>query len=105
MSSSPRLPARSASSIPGAQRQKRWRSPKHACRKYSGRVGRTAAAKELSPEAIRLAVIAHIRHAHTNYDELLAQYADRDMARERIRVEVAAILDDWQGPVKPERNL
>jgi hypothetical protein len=38
----------------------------HACSKYSGRVGRTAAAKELSPEAIRLAVIAHIRHAHTD---------------------------------------
>jgi hypothetical protein len=74
----------------------------HACRKYSGRVGRTAAAKELSPEAIRLAVIAHIRHAHTNYDELLARYADRDMARERIRGQVAAILDDWLEPGKPE---
>jgi hypothetical protein len=70
----------------------------HACRKYSGRVGRTAAAKELSPEAIRLAVIAHIRHAHTNYDELLAQYADRGAARERIRGNVSAILDDWQAP-------
>jgi hypothetical protein len=68
----------------------------HACRKYSGRVGRTAAAKELSPEAIRLAVIAHIRHVHTNYDELLAQCADRDSARERIRGNVSAILDDWQ---------
>jgi hypothetical protein len=71
---------------------------KHACRKYSGRVGRTAAAKELSPEAIRLAVIAHIRHAHTNYDELLAQYADRDSARERICGKVSAILDDWERP-------
>ena len=68
----------------------------HACRKYSGRVGRTAAAKVLSPEAIRLAVIAHIRHAHTNYDELLAQYADRDTARQRIRGQVSAILDAWQ---------
>jgi hypothetical protein len=70
----------------------------HACRKYSGRVGRTAEAKELSPEPIRLAVIAHIRHAHTDYDELLARYADREMARERIRGKVAAILDNWGGP-------
>ncbi|HEX3447491.1 MAG TPA: DUF2293 domain-containing protein, partial [Isosphaeraceae bacterium] len=67
----------------------------HACRKYSGRVGRTAAAKELSPEAIRMAVIAHIRHAHTNYDELLARYADRDLARQRVRDKVSAILGDW----------
>jgi hypothetical protein len=72
----------------------------HACRKYSGRVGRTAAAKELSPDAIRLAVIAHIRHAHTDYDELLALYADRHSARERIWPEVSAILDNWQRPVR-----
>ena len=76
----------------------------HACRKYSGRVGRTAAAKELSPEAIRLAVIAHIRHVHTNYDELLAQYADRGAARERIRGNVSAILDDWQAPGSPVKS-
>ena len=54
----------------------------HACRKYSGRIGRTAAAKELSPEPIRLAVIAHIRHCHTNYDELLAVRGSRHGTRE-----------------------
>jgi hypothetical protein len=70
----------------------------HACRKYSGRVGRTAAAKELSPEVIRRAVIAHIRHAHTNYDELLARYADRDTARESVQSKVSAILAEWQRP-------
>jgi hypothetical protein len=76
----------------------------HACRKYSGRVGRTAAAKELSPEAIRLAVIAHIRHAHTDYDELLARYADRNSARQEIRAEVSVILDRWQRPVGPKKT-
>ena len=75
----------------------------HACRKYSGRIGRTAAAKELSPEAIRLAVIAHIRHVHTNYDELLARYADRDSARERVRIKVSAILGNWQRPGESEK--
>ena len=37
----------------------------HACRKYSGRVGRSAAAKELDSEAVQLAVRAHVRHVHT----------------------------------------
>jgi hypothetical protein len=32
----------------------------HTCRKHSGRVGRTSAANRFSPEAIRLAVAAHI---------------------------------------------
>ena len=86
---------------PGCPANEETQIARHACRKYSGRVGRTAAAKELSPEAIRLAVIAHIRHAHTEYDELLALYADRDSARERIRGQVAAIVADWQQPGRP----
>jgi hypothetical protein len=40
----------------------------HACQKYSGRVGRSAGAKSLDEGFIRLAVIAHIRHAETKYD-------------------------------------
>lgn len=43
----------------------------HACRKYSGRVGRSAAAKQLDEKAVRLAVNVHIRHQETRYDELL----------------------------------
>ena len=43
----------------------------HACRKYSGRVGLSAAAKTFDEQAVRLAVIAHIRHRETNYDQLL----------------------------------
>jgi len=34
----------------------------HACRRYSGRVGRSAAAKEFRVEAIDLAVRAHVLH-------------------------------------------
>ena len=89
---------------PGCPTTEETEIAEHACRKYSGRVGRTAAAKELSPEAIRLAVIAHIRHAHTNYDELLARYADRDTARERVRGKVSAILDDWQRPGRVRKS-
>ncbi|NOY61160.1 MAG: DUF2293 domain-containing protein [Calditrichaeota bacterium] len=56
----------------------------HACRKYSGRIGRTAFAKEFSEKAIRLAVIAHIRHAETPYDELLMKGWDRYEARAEV---------------------
>src|SRR4029077_5734873 len=89
---------------PGCPATEATEIAEHACRKYSGRVGRTAAAKALSPEAIRLAVIAHIRHAHTNYDELLARYADRDTARERIWGKVSTILGDWQSPGSSEKT-
>ena len=53
----------------------------HACRKYSGRIGRSAAARSLDEAAVLLAVAAHIRHRETNYDELLAAEWDRTDAR------------------------
>jgi hypothetical protein len=68
----------------------------HACRRSSGRVGRTAAARALDPAAIRLAVAAHVRHAHTNYDELLACDQDRECAREEVRDQVTAVLRRWE---------
>jgi len=70
----------------------------HACLKYSGRVGRTAAAKALDEEAIRLAVIAHIRHEATSYDELLAQGFERWEARAAVAGEVQAVLFRWAFP-------
>jgi hypothetical protein len=69
----------------------------HACRKYSGRVGRSAAAKSFDETAIRLAVVAHVRHAETNYDEYLARSGDREDARARVRERVDTVLDKWQG--------
>jgi len=68
----------------------------HACLKYSGRVGRSAPAKELDENAIRLAVAAHIRHSETGYDSLLNNGDDRHVARAAVRREVDDILDDWQ---------
>ena len=67
----------------------------HACLKYSGRVGRTASAKSLADEAVDLAVIAHIRHAETEYDRLLRQYWDRRDARASIAEEVRRIRVKW----------
>lgn len=68
----------------------------HACQKYSGRVGRSAGAKILDEEFIRLAVIAHIRHAETNYDEFLAQGMERREARGAVQNEIDKVLMRWK---------
>ena len=68
----------------------------HACRKYSGRVGRSAAAKELDKEAVSLAVAAHVRHQETNYDELLLTGFERRQAREQVHARVSHVLTEWQ---------
>jgi len=70
----------------------------HACLKYSGRVGRTAAAKSLDENAVRLAVTAHIRHAETQYDELLARGYDRRDARTLVEEAVNRVLTKWEAP-------
>ena len=68
----------------------------HACLKYSGRIGRSAAGKSLDNEAVRLAVTAHIRHAETRYDELLAGGYERRDAREQAEEEVRKVLAEWK---------
>lgn len=69
----------------------------HACLKYSGRVGRSAAAKALDDDAIRFAVVARIRHLETPYDQLLANGWERHAAREEVRQRVLSVLTRWQG--------
>lgn len=69
----------------------------HACQKYSGRVGRSAAAKALEPTAIDLAVGAAVRHRWTRYDELLMAGWDRNEARAEVWADVATVLDSWRG--------
>ena len=70
----------------------------HACLKYSGRVGRCAAAKALDEEAVRLAVAAHARHAETPYGALLAAGCDRHEARRQVAHRTRSLLDTWQRP-------
>lgn len=67
----------------------------HACKKYSGRVGRSAAAKSLNESAVTLAVKAYIRHTLTDYDSLLLKGYERWDARESVRAEVNRIMDKW----------
>ena len=56
---------------------------------------RSAAARRLDDEAVRLAVVAHVRHRETPYDRLLADGEDRQVARARVRREVEAVLESW----------
>ena len=70
----------------------------HACLRYSGRVGRSAAAKSFDENAVRLAVIARIRHEETPYDDLLAMGYERWEARARVEDEVVQVLTQWEAP-------
>jgi hypothetical protein len=60
-------------------------------------VGRSAAAKRFDPEAIHLAVVAHIRHQHTRYGELLMRGWERHEARVDVADELDKLLDVWSG--------
>lgn len=82
---------------PGIPAQREKKIAEHACLKYSNRIGRTGAAKELDEPAIRLAVIAHVRHTRTNYDELLGTGYGRKEARHMIHNKVAELLAKWEG--------
>ena len=81
--------------MPGMPKGRENAIAEHACQKYSGRVGRSASAKDLEEEPIRLAVIAHIRHVATNYDDLLMSGEDRSDARSMVRGNVEAVLAKW----------
>lgn len=77
--------------FPGCPRNVQQAIAEHACQRYSGRVGRSAAAKDLDAKAVELAVRAHIRHTQTPYDQLLG----RGTARGDARAEVASLVEEW----------
>jgi len=93
-------------SFPGCQPADARRIAEHACRKYSGRVGRSAAAKQFDAAAIHLAVVAAVRHKFTDYDELLLRGYDRNDARALIREKVEDVLDAWRSgqSVRKDQN-
>ena len=83
--------------FPSAPSEREYKIAEHACQKYSGRVGRSAAAKTLDPEVVHLAVAAHIRHNETNYDKLLTSGWERYEARAQVNEQVGEILRHWKG--------
>ena len=67
----------------------------HSSIRGSGRVGRSAAGKNLEEEALRLAAIAFIRHRHTIYDDLLMNGMDRASARQSVWGKIEKTLQHW----------
>ncbi len=82
--------------FPECTSEEREAIAKHACLKYSGRVGRSAGARRFDKTALELAVQAHVRHHHTDYDALLAAGMDRQEARDAVRPMVERALDRWR---------
>ena len=75
----------------------------HTAQRGSGRVGRSADGRSLGQNAIRLAVVAWVRHQHTNYDELLMKGIDRQSAREQIRGSAEEKLQNWRATQRKTR--
>jgi hypothetical protein len=68
---------------------------RHTSLRGSGRVGRSAAGRALDDAAIRLAVVASVRHEDTDYDSLLMSGVPRDIARDQTRPAIDRILAAW----------
>ncbi len=91
-----RMAAKIASMFPGCPPARAEEIAQHAAARRSGRVGRSAAGRQLQDRALELAVTASIRHRDTNYDELLMAGLDRSQARAQVSDEVTRILDAWR---------
>lgn len=82
--------------FPGCPPERAQAIAEHTAVRGSGRVGRSAAGRELEANAITAAVVASVRHEDTPYDALLMSGVARDDARERIRADVDAVLSAWR---------
>lgn len=77
---------------------------RHACETSSGRVGRTAEAKRLDGRAVQLAMRAHIRHHHTNYDTLIDGGMTKAKARTAVAQKVETVVKRWSAARKGCRD-
>jgi hypothetical protein len=68
----------------------------HTSRRGSGRVGRSAAGRALEAEALNAAVVAAIRHRHTQYDRLLMQGHSRRDARDAVHDAIQLLHERWR---------
>jgi hypothetical protein len=84
--------------FPSCPPDREFEIARHACQKYSGRIGRSSAARDLEPNAVRLAVIAHIRHQETDYDDLLMEGMERIEARARVQDTMERVAREWGQP-------
>ena len=82
--------------FPGCSSDEAHQIAAHTALRGSGRVGRSEAGRNLKGKAIELAVIAWVRHQHTDYDELLMRGVERYEARDRIKSKRDDVLNRWR---------
>jgi hypothetical protein len=68
----------------------------HTAARGSGRVGRTEAGRNLEELALTAAVVAAVRHKHTEYDKLLERGMDRATARQTVGDKIEEVLAAWR---------
>ncbi len=83
--------------FPGCPASRAESIARHTGTRGSGRVGRSAAGRALDEDAITLAVVASVRHENTDYDRLLMSGVPREIARDRVRVQIDRVLQAWAG--------
>jgi hypothetical protein len=82
--------------FPGCPAGRELGSPSTPAASTAAVSGRSAAAKRFDEEAVGLAVVAHVRHTETRYDDLLARgYEQRD-ARAEVDDTVRDVLRRWR---------
>ena len=84
--------------FPGCPAERAEAIARHAGTRGSGRVGRSAAGRALDEQAIRLAVVASVRHQDTDYDALLMAGVPRTDAREQVQPDIDRALAAWRNP-------
>jgi hypothetical protein len=87
-----RMTKQIATLFPGCPPRDAAAIAQHTAVRGSGRVGRTAAGRDLEERALAAAVGAAVRHKPTEYDALLAAGLDRSLARQQVADQVHAIL-------------
>jgi hypothetical protein len=89
--------------FPGCPPSEALAIARHTAVRGSGRVGRSASGRALDEGALRLAVIAFIRHKHTHYDELLMRGLGRSEARWTVQDKIEEVLSSWENPGAGDR--
>ena len=84
--------------FPGCPPSEALAIARHAAERGSGRVGRSAAGRALDEGALRLAVIASIRHNHTDYDKLLMRGLEWSQVRWAVEDKIQEVLSSWENP-------
>jgi hypothetical protein len=80
---------------PGCPSDEAEKIARHTAERGSGRVGRSAAGRDLEEHALELAVTAWVRHSKTKYDKLLSCGIERSEAREMAREKIYEVLRRW----------